>query len=140
MINKVILIGNLGKAPELRTLESGNAFCKFSLATNESYKDKSGEWQTITEWHNIILWGASAERADRQLQRGSMVYVEGKLTNRSYQDSDGNTKYITEVRATTYRLLEKAPANNEESELADAVQQETSSAPVDQGMSDDLPF
>lgn len=107
MINKVVLIGHLGKDPEVRTLESGATYAKFSVATNEAYKDKSGEWQNLTEWHNIIMWREAAERAERQLKKGSLVYIEGKLTSRSYQDQDGNTKYVTEVRANMFRSLDK---------------------------------
>ncbi len=106
MINKVTLIGNLGSDPEVRHLESGAVVAKFSLATNESYKDKAGEWQTQTEWHNIIMWRNLAERAERDLKKGKLVFVEGKLTHRKYE-KDGQTRYITEVVANTFRLLEK---------------------------------
>ena len=77
MINKVLLIGNLGRDPEIRRLESGAAVAKFSIATNENYKDKSGEWQTITEWHNIVAWRGLAERAERDLKKGGMVAIIG---------------------------------------------------------------
>jgi len=107
MLNRVTLIGNLGKDPEVRHLESGSAVGKFSVATNESYKDKAGEWQTNTEWHNIVCWRNLAERAERTLKKGSLVYVEGKLTTRKWQDKEGNDKYTTEVVANTFRLLEK---------------------------------
>jgi len=107
MLNRVTLIGNLGKDPEVRHLENGSAVGKFSVATNESYKDKAGEWQTNTEWHNIVCWRNLAERAERSLKKGSLVYVEGKLTSRKWQDQEGNDKYITEVVANTFRLLEK---------------------------------
>ena len=107
MINKVLLIGNLGKDPEVRRLESGAAVAKFSLATNESYKDKNGEWQTQTEWHDVVVWRNLAERAERDLKKGKLVYVEGKLTHRKWQDKDGNDRYTTEVVANTFRLLEK---------------------------------
>ena len=107
MINKVILIGNLGRDPEVRRLENGTAVAKFSVATNESYKDKSGEWQTITEWHEIIAWRNLAERVERDLKKGKLVFVEGKLTHRKYQNKEGNDRYITEVVAHTVRLLEK---------------------------------
>ena len=145
MINKVILIGNLGKDPEVRTLENGAMYAKFSLATNEAYKDKSGEWQNITEWHNIIMWRALAERAEKQLKKGSMIYIEGKLTSRSYQDQDGNTKYITEVRANSFRLLEKRESNTngqsyepvDKYASSDATSKQTV---VDDAGSDDLPF
>ncbi len=107
MINKVILIGNLGKDPEVKHLEGGSSVGRFSIATNESYKDKSGEWQTITEWHNVVVWRNLAERAERQLKKGNMVYVEGKLSTRKWQDQNGIDKYTTEVVANTFRLLER---------------------------------
>ena len=107
MINKVILIGNLGKDPEVRRLENGAVVAKFSLATNESYKDKNGEWQKQTEWHDVVVWRNLAERAERDLKKGKMVFVEGKLTHRKYQDKEGKDRYITEVAAHTFRLLEK---------------------------------
>jgi len=107
MVNKVTLIGNLGKDPEIRRLETGAAVGKFSIATNESYRDKSGEWQTQTEWHDVVVWNAMAERAERDLKKGKLVYVEGKLTHRKYTDKNDIERYITEVRALTYRLLEK---------------------------------
>ncbi len=144
MVNKVTLIGNLGKDPEVRTLENGTKFAKVTLATNESYKDKSGEWQTITEWHNIVLWREMAERAERQLKKGSLIYVEGKLTTRNYEQ-DGVTKYITEVRANTYRLLEKMGDANQNTNTENAKQNNTTpastkTAVVEDGGSDDLPF
>ncbi|MEM1319512.1 MAG: single-stranded DNA-binding protein [Bacteroidota bacterium] len=107
MINKVILIGNLGRDPEVRHLESGAAVAKFSVATNENYKDRNGDWQTQTEWHDVVAWRSLAERAERDLKKGKLVFVEGKLTHRKYQDKDGNDRYITEVRALSIRLLEK---------------------------------
>ncbi|MGB4846627.1 MAG: single-stranded DNA-binding protein [Saprospiraceae bacterium] len=79
MVNKVILIGNLGRDPEVRYLEGNVAVAKFSVATNESYKDKKGDWQTATEWHDVVAWRALAERAEKQLKKGSQVFVEGKL-------------------------------------------------------------
>ena len=105
MINKVILIGNLGQDPEVRHLESGSAVASFSVATNESYKDKSGEWQTITEWHNVVAWRNLAEMVERSYKKGMQVYVEGKLTHRKWQDKDGNDRRTTEVLANTLRIL-----------------------------------
>lgn len=106
-INKVILIGNLGRDPEVRYLENGAAVAKFSLATTESYKDKAGEWQNQTEWHDIIMWRFLAERAEKQLKKGKQIYVEGKLTHRKWVDKEGNNRYSTEIVANTFRLLEK---------------------------------
>ena len=97
MVNKVILIGRLGRDPEVRRLENGTAVAKFSVATTEAYKDKAGEWQNQTEWHDIVLWRQLAERAERDLKKGMLVFVEGKLTHRKYQDKEGNDRYITEI-------------------------------------------
>lgn len=107
MYNKVSLIGHLGKDPEVRRLESGAVVAKFSLATSESYKDKAGEWQSITEWHDIISWRSLAERAERDLKKGSLVFVEGKLTTRKWQDKEGNNRYTTEVVAQILKPLDK---------------------------------
>ncbi len=106
MINKVTLIGNLGGDPEVRTLENGTHVGRFSLATNENYKDKEGNWQSQTEWHNIIVWRDLAERA-KMLKKGSPVYVEGKISYRKYTDKDGVEKNLTDIVANTFRLLEK---------------------------------
>ena len=107
MINKVTLIGNLGRDPEMRHLENGSAVVKFSVATNESYKDKSGEWQQITQWHDVVAWRGLAERAERDLKKGGLVYIEGKLSTRKWQDQDGKDRYTTDVVANTMRLLER---------------------------------
>lgn len=96
-LNKASLIGNLGKDPELKYIASGNAVCNFSLATAESYKDKSGEKQSRTTWHNIVIWGKLAEIANQYLKKGSQVYLEGRIDNRSYDDKDGNKRYVSEV-------------------------------------------
>jgi len=111
MINKVTLIGHLGKDPEIRHLESGSVVGRFSLATSESYKDKTGNWVSQTEWHEVLVWRALAERAERELKKGSLVYVEGRLRTSKYQDKDGIERSSTKVEALTYRLLEKREAN-----------------------------
>lgn len=107
MINKVTLIGNMGRDPEVRRLESGVPVARLAVATNESYKDKNGEWQTITEWHTVICWRGLAERVESQLKKGMLVYIEGKLTTRKWQDKDGNDRYSTEVTANFLRSLER---------------------------------
>lgn len=107
MVNRVILIGNLGKDPEVRRLESGAVVAKFSLATSESYKDKEGQWQDQTEWHEVVVWRNLAERAEQSLKKGSMIYLEGKLTHRSWQDADGNQRRTTEVVGSYYRVLDR---------------------------------
>ncbi|MDX1686272.1 MAG: single-stranded DNA-binding protein [Saprospiraceae bacterium] len=107
MYNKVIFIGNLGKDPEIRKLEGGVSVGKFPIATNENFRDSSGEWQQRTEWHDIVVWRHLAERAERDLKKGSLVFVEGKLTHRKWQDKEGNNRYSTEVVANTLRTLDK---------------------------------
>ncbi len=106
-INKVILVGNLGKDPEVRALESGIKVAQFSMATTESYKDNSGNWQDKTEWHNIVAWRYLAEKAETQLHKGSQVYVEGKITTRQWTDKDNNTRYTTEIVADKLMALGK---------------------------------
>ena len=105
MINKVLLIGNLGRDPEVRRLESGVAVAKLAVATNESYKDKNDQWQTATEWHTVIFWRNLAERAERDLKKGSLIYVEGKLTHRKWQDKEGKDRYTTEILASTVQFI-----------------------------------
>lgn len=105
MVNRVILIGNLGADPEVRTLESGAMVAKIRLATNENYRDKSGEWQTQTEWHDVVMWRYLAERAQEYLKKGAQIYIEGKLTHRLWDDKDGNKRKTTEVVAATFRQL-----------------------------------
>lgn len=107
MINKVILIGRLGRDPEVRRLENGVAVAKFSLATDETYKDKEGNKVQQTEWHNIVVWRGLAETAEKYLKKGMLIYVEGKLTHRDYMDKDNNKRYITEVVANNFQMLER---------------------------------
>ena len=95
--NKVQLIGNLGNDPEIITLENGKKLAKFSLATNEYYKDDDGQKQTKTEWHNLIAWNKTAEIIEKYVSKGKEIAIEGKLTNRSWDDKEGNKRYITEV-------------------------------------------
>jgi single-strand DNA-binding protein len=108
MINRVTLVGNLGRDPEIRRLENGTPVARITMATNENYKDQtSGEWVTQTEWHDVIAWRLLAEQAERQLKKGSMVYVEGKLTHRKYTDKNGIERYATEVVALMIRSLDR---------------------------------
>lgn len=107
MYNKVILIGNLGADPDVRTLDSGTKVAKFSLATNENYQDSAGEWQKKTEWHNVIAWRYMAEKAERDLKKGTMVFIEGKVTYRKWQDQEGKDRYSTDIVASSLKLLEK---------------------------------
>ncbi len=103
--NKVQLIGNLGKAPEIKTMEGGKKLARFSVATNESYKDAKGEKVVETQWHNVVAWGKVAEIAEKYLTKGSEVAVEGKLINRNYTDKEGVKKYITEVQINEILML-----------------------------------
>jgi len=111
-VNKVILVGNLGKDPEVRHLEGGNSVANFTLATNEYYKDKQGARVERTEWHNISAWRGLAELAEKYLKKGSQVYIEGKLRTRQYQDKDQQTRYITEIIAEEISLLGGRPGGN----------------------------
>ncbi len=150
MINKVLLIGNLGKDPDIKNFDNGGMVGKFSVATNESYMDKQGEWQQKTEWHDVVVWNKLAERAEKHLNKGMMVYVEGKLTHRKWQDEQGNNRYTTEVVANTFRMLEKreraelgSSTNNFPSQdSAPKAINTNSAAPSNSAdaMDDDLPF
>ena len=104
-VNKVILVGNLGKDPELRYTPSGQAVATFSLATNRKWKDKDGQAQDQTEWHNIVTWGRQAEVSKEYLKKGSPVYIEGRIQYRTYNDRDGNKRYITEIVAQSLQML-----------------------------------
>ena len=104
-VNKVILVGNLGKDPEVRHLEGGVSVAHFTLATNEYYKDKQGTRVERTEWHNISAWRGLADMADKYLKKGQQVYIEGKLRTRQYQDKDQQTRYITEIIADEISML-----------------------------------
>ena len=106
-LNKVTLIGHLGKDPEVQTLEGGIVVAKFSLATTESYRDKEGNMQSETEWHTVVAWRNLAEVAGKYLRKGSHIYLEGKIKTRSYEDKDGNKKYVTEIIADSFIMLDK---------------------------------
>lgn len=104
-VNKAILVGNLGKDPELSYTQSGVARSRFSLATTESYNNNAGERQERVEWHNIVVWGKQAEIVSKFLQKGRQVYLEGRIQNRSYDDKDGNKRYISEINANRVIFL-----------------------------------
>jgi len=151
MVNKVILIGRLGKDPEVRRLESGTAVAKFSLATDESYKDKDGNKVDQTEWHNIVVWRGQAEIAEKYLKKGMLIYVEGKLTHREYTDKDNQKKYFTEVVANTFKMLERKdaggggyfPGTNDDPAAAKSTGGDAEPVVEDAGAdapTDDLPF
>lgn len=140
-INKVILIGNLGKDPEVRHLDNGVKVARFSLATTESYKDREGNRKEQTEWHNIVLWRGLAEVAERFLKKGNTVYIEGKIRNRQWEDKEGNTRYTTEIQADNMTMLGGRKDNGSaitpsEKEAVD----ESNVIAQDDGKDDDLPF
>ena len=149
-INKVILVGNLGKDPEIRNLESGVTLARFPLATSESYTDKqTNERKTVTEWHNVVLWRGLASIAEKYLVKGKQVYIEGKIKTRQWNDAEGNTRYTTEIVGENLQLLGKAdqgtgPAtgNKTYTETPAASQIQTVSEPASTSKSeeDNLPF
>lgn len=144
-VNKVILVGNLGKDPEVRHLENGAAVANFSIATSESYKDKNGERQTQTEWHNIVLWRGLAEIAEKYLRKGNQVYIEGKLRTRSWDDKDGVTRYTTEVVGDQMTMLgsksDNAQGGDSSAKSMDNSSQSQSETQIEEAdESDDLPF
>jgi single-strand DNA-binding protein len=104
-VNKVILVGNVGKDPEVRHLDSGVAVANFPLATSESYTAKNGEKVTTTEWHNIVLWRGLADVAEKYVTKGRQLYIEGRIRTRSYDDKDGNKRYITEIYGDSMQML-----------------------------------
>jgi single-strand DNA-binding protein len=145
-VNKVILIGNLGKDPEVRHLENGAVVANFPLATSESYTDKkTGQRVENTDWHDIVVWRGLAEVVEKYVKKGTKVYVEGKLKKRSWQDKEGNTRYSTEVVADELTILSRAdrPAEGQSNHPYD--QGETPKKPdqIDKIIDkdpDDLPF
>ena len=123
-INKVILVGNVGKDPVLRYFDKGVAKATFPLATSESYTNQQGETITSTEWHNIVIWRALAEVAEKTVKKGAQVYIVGKIKTRSYVDKDGVNKYITEILADTLLVLEKKQTAGNAGAQADLVKNE----------------
>ena len=139
-LNKVMLIGNLGKDPELRYTTSGTAIATFSLATNESWKDQDGNMQEKTEWHNIVAWKKLAEICGEWLKKGKKIYVEGRIQTRSYDDKNtGAKKYFTEIVAENIIMLDGKSATEGGSSSA-GVANEVAPAPAAARIEDDLPF
>ena len=136
-VNKVILVGNLGKDPEVRYLDSGVAVANFSLATTENYKNKQGEKVSQTEWHNIVLWRGLAEIAEKWLKKGSSVYIEGKIRTNKWEDKEGNARYNTEILADNMTML----GNRINTDISD--KNDSKTAPNIKSVNDendDLPF
>jgi single-strand DNA-binding protein len=144
-VNKVILVGNVGKDPEIRHLDSGVAVASFSLATSESYNAKNGERVTTTEWHNIVLWRGLADVVEKYVKKGSKLYIEGKITSRQYE-KDGVTKYFTEIVANNMVMLDSKGAGRDAEDSSKPAATSTPSPVVnepevdDAGGDEDLPF
>jgi len=146
-VNKVILIGNLGKDPEVRHLENGAVVANFSIATSESYVDKNtGDKREVTDWHNIVVWRGLAKITETYLKKGMKVYVEGKLRTRSWQDEKNSTRYSTEVIADNMTMLSRAENASQQNPQANYPKsvENNASQPMEQNIKadeeDDLPF
>ena len=141
-INKVILLGNLGKDPEVRHLEGGATVANFPLATSENYKDKNGNKIEQTEWHNIVLWRSQAEFAEKFLKKGNTILIEGKLRTRSWEDKDKNKRYTTEIVGDNISIV--STANSRREENPNPVQNTATPTEVNTAAAasatDDLPF
>ena len=138
-INKVILIGNLGKDPEVQKFDSGTKKAAFSLATTEVFKNKEGEKTTHTEWHNIVLWGKLAEIAENYLKKGNTIYVEGRIHRRDWEDKEGQKRYTFEIIGDSMTMLggPRKEAGPGEATVESVKDQNGSDAPLPE---DDLPF
>jgi single-strand DNA-binding protein len=139
-LNKVMLIGNLGKDPEVRFTASGQAVASFSLATSEKFKGKSGEMEERTEWHNITLWGKLAEIAGEYLSKGKTVYIEGRLQTRKWQDKSGNDRYTTDIVGDKMQMLSPKGERSGGGEPSSASKSGGSSYEEPPFQDDDIPF
>ena len=140
-LNKVMLIGNLGKDPEVRFTASGQAVASFSLATSEKFKGKSGEWEERTEWHNITLWGKLAEISGEYLTKGKTIYVEGRLQTRKWQDKSGNDRYTTEIVGDKMQMLSaKGERSGGDSSSSSAKSGSSASYEEPPFQDDDIPY
>lgn len=157
-VNKVILVGNVGKDPETRYLEGGTVLTRFPMATSEVYRNRDGEKITNTEWHNIVLWRGLAEVAEKYVKKGTQLYIEGRIRNRSYTDKEGNTRYTTDIIGDNMQMLGRRsddgpdtqndynqeekkesvkPTDNSNSQKKDDVYDQLKEGPDE---ADDLPF
>ena len=141
-INKVILVGNVGKDPEIRSLQNGKV-ASFTLATSETYKDKQGQKVTNTEWHNVVVYGAQADVIEKWVKKGSQLYIEGKIKTNSYNDKDGNKKYVTNIVAESFQFI--GSNNNSSQQTGQTTQVNNAPEPeqndfTNSGEGDDLPF
>src|SRR5574342_202956 len=139
-VNKVILVGNLGKDPEVRYTNSGSAVARLSVATSEVWNDRDGNRQERTEWHNVVVWGKQGESCGQYLAKGRQVYVEGSIRTRSYDDKSGNKRYVTEVVAQRVRFLGGGGGTRMAPETESGASDEASTATGMPPMDDDIPF
>lgn len=142
MVNKVILVGNVGADPDVKYLEGGVAVANLRLATNESYKNKNGDRVDQTEWHNIVLWRGLAEITEKYVKKGMQLYIEGKLRTRSWEDQNGVKRYTTEIFADTMQMLSRKSDNygNEDNPSSKANEYADAPATEENDEADDLPF
>lgn len=112
-LNKVMLIGRLGRDPEMRSTQGGVSVANLSLATDESFKDRSGQRQDRTEWHTVVLWGKQAEIAEQYLRKGRLVFVEGRIETRKWKDKEGHDRYSTQIRAFNFQMLDSGGGRDE---------------------------
>lgn len=139
-VNKVILVGNLGKDPEVRHTQSGSAVATFSIATNESWNNREGQKEERTEWHRVVVFGKLADICGQYLKKGKQVYIEGRLQTRSWDDRDGNKRYTTEIVASNMTMLGRAGEGPSDS-YAPPIQEEQFSGGAPSGPEDDdIPF
>jgi single-strand DNA-binding protein len=143
-VNKVILVGNVGRDPELRYTQGGQPVASFSIATNERFKDKEGNWKDRTEWHRIVAWARLAEICGEYLRKGSQVYVEGRIQTRDWEDKEGNKRQTTEVVALSMQMLGRrggeggGPSTGDESQARSGG--EDPLGPPSSGADDEIPF
>ncbi len=155
-LNRVELIGNLGQDPDIKSFPDGGMIANISVATTRSFKDRNGEWQDRTEWHRVTMRGFNAQNAEKYLHKGSKVFIEGELQTRSYEDRDGNTRYITEINTNSFIMLDPrqdsgggghqssggAPAQYNENQESNNAPAKTQASPADNlaDDDDDIPF
>lgn len=138
-VNKVMLIGRVGMDPELRKMDNSRSKLNLRLATTESYKNPSGEWQDITDWHTIVMWGPMAERGEKDIKKGNLVYVEGKIRTRSWEDKEGNKRYATEVISEYYQNLSPREHHQRESHQSNSAEENVDFSKLSSS-EDNLPF
>ncbi len=136
-LNKVLLMGNLGKDPEVRSFEGGNKVATLALATNRFYKNKDGDPVEETEWHNVVLWGKQAELAEKYLSKGSKIFIEGRIRTRQYDDKEGVKRYITEIIGENMTFVGSRPDGQDSGAKTSSEPPTTGDVPT---VEDDLPF